>query len=278
MNTPRPCAGLISQPTLDRPAASGSMAVSVVIPAKNEAANLPWVLGRMPGWVDEVVLVDGLSTDGTIEVAQACCPDVVVVHEKRPGKGAAVRAGLEAASGDIIAMLDADGSMDPQELGTFVAAVADGAGLAKGSRRMSGGGSSDITLFRDVGNRGLLMFANVLLQTRFTELCYGYMAVSRSVLPRLSLAADGFEIEAEIVAQAVRRGVKVTEVPSFEFPRRAGASNLNAVRDGLRIFRTLVQVAMTDQVSGRSDGPPAPRSAQAPVGGGQAAVRHSRLR
>ena len=97
-----------------------TMTVSVVIPAKNEAANLPWVFRRMPAWVHEVIVVDGLSTDGTIDVARECWPDVVILHERRPGKGAAVRAGFEAATGDIVAMLDADGSMDPLEIAQFV--------------------------------------------------------------------------------------------------------------------------------------------------------------
>ncbi len=87
--------------------------VSVVIPTLNEALNLPWVLRRMPSYVDEVVIVDGRSLDSTVDVARALRLDVVVVAEPNKGKGVAVRAGLAAASGDIIVMLDADCSMDP---------------------------------------------------------------------------------------------------------------------------------------------------------------------
>jgi len=220
----------------------GRASVSVVIPAKNEAANLPWVLARIPSFVGEVLIVDGLSTDGTIEVAQQLMSDIVVVHEMTPGKGAAVRAGFAAARGDIIVMLDADGSMDPAEIGRFVEAIENGADLAKGSRRIAGGGSADLTLFRALGNRGLLRAANLMFRTSFSELCYGYMAVRRSRVAELGLLSHGFEIETEIVTRAVRCGLKVVEVPSFEAPRRAGASNLSAVRDGLRITRTLAQV------------------------------------
>jgi glycosyltransferase involved in cell wall biosynthesis len=216
--------------------------VSVVIPAKNEAANLPWVLARLPAGIHELIVVDGISTDDTIEVARRHAPEVVIVHEMRPGKGTAIRAGFAAATGDIIVMLDADGSMDPIEIGRFVDAIRAGAGLAKGSRRLPGGGSADITPVRDLGNRALLAAGNFLFRTRFSELCYGFMAVRRSAVPDLRLVSDGFEIETEIVARALRTGLKVVEVPSFEFPRRAGASNLNAVRDGLRIVRTMVQV------------------------------------
>jgi glycosyltransferase involved in cell wall biosynthesis len=225
-----------------QPRAGGHDTVTVVIPTKNEAANLPWVLGRIPSWVDEVVVVDGRSTDGTIEVARSCRPDVVIVRETRPGKGAAIRAGFAAATSDVIVMIDADGSMDPFEIGRFVTAIREGADLAKGSRRLDGGGSADITPIRDLGNRALLLAANVLYGSRFSELCYGFMAVRRSSVGALALVSDGFEIETEIVVRAVRAGQVVAEVPSFEYPRRSGESNLNAVRDGIRIVRTLLQV------------------------------------
>jgi glycosyltransferase involved in cell wall biosynthesis len=221
---------------------SARSTVSVVIPAKNEAANIPWVLARVPSWVDEIIVVDGLSTDGTLEVARECVPDVIAVHEMRPGKGAAVRAGFTAARGEIIVMLDADGSMDPAEIDRFVRAIEDGADLAKGSRRLSGGGSADLTTLRDLGNRALLAIANTMFGVRFSELCYGYMAMRRSRVDELGLVADGFEIETEIVVRSVVSGLAVSEVPSFEAPRRAGASNLNVVRDGLRILATLVGV------------------------------------
>ena len=214
----------------------------MVIPTRNEAANLPWVLDRMPPWVHEVIVVDGLSTDGTVEAARRCRPDVLVVHERRPGKGVAMRSGFGAASGEVIVVMDADGSMDPVEIGLFVEAIEGGADLAKGSRRLPGGGSSDITMVRSVGNQVLLGAANLLLGTRHTELCYGYMALRRSRVPHLALTSDGFEIETEIGERAERAGLAVTEVPSFEAPRRTGASNLHAVRDGLRIVRTLLQV------------------------------------
>jgi glycosyltransferase involved in cell wall biosynthesis len=230
-----------------------------VIPARNEAASISWVLERIPPWVHEVVVVDGLSTDGTIDAARRCRPDVVVVHELRPGKGAAVRAGFAAVQGDVVVMLDADGSMDPGEIGAHVAAIRAGADLVKGTRRLPGGGSADLTPLRALGNRGLLAAANALFGTRFSELCYGYMAVRRSRIPELGLVADGFEIETEIVARAVRCGLRITEVPSFEAPRRSGVSKLNAVRDGLRIVRTLARVRLAGRPAKPAEAPPRAR-------------------
>jgi hypothetical protein len=137
-------------------------------------------------------------------------------------------------------MLDADGSMDPAEIERYVVALANGADLAKGSRFLPGGGTTDMTLLRKAGNWGLLLLTNTLLRTSYTELCYGYMGFRRSRLHELDLRRPGFEIETEIVVKANRAGFRVEEIPSFEAPRRYGVSNLNTFRDGWRILRTLL--------------------------------------
>jgi glycosyltransferase involved in cell wall biosynthesis len=188
-----------------------------------------------------VIVVDGLSNDGTLEVAKMIAPDVVVIHEMAPGKGAAMRAGMEVARGDYIVVLDADGSMDPCEIDGFIGQLEAGFDLVKGSRCMPDGGSNDISWLRHFGNAVLVALTNVLYGTRFTELCYGYMALRRTALPRLALDALGFEIETQIVARAVRSGLRITEVPSWEYPRRNGVSNLHPVRDGWRVLRTILR-------------------------------------
>jgi glycosyltransferase involved in cell wall biosynthesis len=119
----------------------------------------------MPSYVDEVVIVDGRSLDNTVDVARALRLDVVVVSEPQAGKGFAVRAGLSAASGDIIVMLDADGSMDPQEIGWFISPLQHEFDFVKGSRYVTGGGSEDITLLRSAGNRTLTRLANLVLHS-----------------------------------------------------------------------------------------------------------------
>ncbi|WP_249011368.1 glycosyltransferase family 2 protein [Conexibacter sp. DBS9H8] len=214
--------------------------VSVVVPALNEEESIGWVIDNIPGWVSEVVLVDGLSIDGTELVVSDHRPDVVVVHQHARGKGAALRAGFAAASGDIIVMIDADGSTDPREMGRFVDALVDGADFVKGSRNLSGGGSIDFTLLRHLGNLGFVWAANLLFGTRFSDLCYGYCAFWRSDLDRLALTADGFEIEMELICSAIKAGLVIAEVPSMELERRAGESNLNAWKDGKRVLKTLL--------------------------------------
>src|SRR5437763_5659430 len=114
--------------------------VTVVIPTKNEARNLPWVFERLPDGLAEVILVDGHSTDGTVEVARTLRDDLVVVQQTRRGKGNALACAFAVATGDIIVMLDADGSAHPAEIVELVAALTAGADFAKGTRFGPGGG------------------------------------------------------------------------------------------------------------------------------------------
>lgn len=214
--------------------------LSVVIPAKNEAKNIGWVIGRLPATVDELILVDGSSDDATIEVTRALWPGVIVVEDEQPGKGAALRAGFAAATGDYVVMLDADGSMDPAEIPAFIEKLDAGSDVVKGSRFMAGGGSADISILRMLGNRVLLAIANSVFGSSCSELCYGYAAFRRTAIAGLGLTAVGFEIETQLFLRAISSGLRVDEVPSFEAPRRSGTSNLNVVRDGWRVLSTIM--------------------------------------
>jgi hypothetical protein len=213
--------------------------VTVVIPAKDEARNVAWVLRRLPPGIDEVILVDGASTDDTVAVARAVRPDIVIAAERAPGKGAAMRTGMDLAQGDIIVTIDADGSMDPAELDRYIRCAHD-VDLVKGSRFADDGGTEDMSAIRRLGNAVLLWLVNVLYGARLTDLCYGYCAVRRSALPALALRCDGFEIETEMTVRALRAGLRVGEVPSFELPRRYGTSHLRAFTDGWRVLVTLL--------------------------------------
>jgi glycosyltransferase involved in cell wall biosynthesis len=225
--------------------------VSIVVPTYNEARNLPHVFSRLPGGLHEVILVDGLSIDDTVAVARALRPDVRVVRQNRCGKGNALACGFESVTGDIIVMLDADGSADPGEIPRYIAALVAGADFAKGTRFAHGGGSGDITPTRAWGNRWLNRAVNVLFGTRYTDLCYGYNAFWTHCLPVLELDAtnrgstnrlwgDGFEIETIINTRVAKAGLQIAEVPSYEARRLYGQSNLNTWRDGIRVLRALI--------------------------------------
>lgn len=213
--------------------------VSVVIPTRNEARNLPHVFRDMPPDVDEVILVDGHSTDGTIETARRLWPSVRVIHQEGKGKGNALAIGFAAVTGDVVVMLDADGSADPAEIPRFVAALVAGADVAKGSRFLGGGGSTDITAIRKLGNWGLTTLVNALWGTRYTDLCYGYNALWAWCAREVDIDCDGFEVETLINIRIAEAGWRVAEVPSMELERIHGASNLRAYRDGMRVLRTI---------------------------------------
>jgi len=238
------------------PAASSSVQpkITVVIPALNEALNLPYVFSRLPPGLHEVIVVDGHSVDDTLATARRLRPDVRIIMQNRCGKGNALACGFAAATGDIIAMVDADGSADPSEIPQFVDALLYGADFAKGTRFVQGGGSADITRLRRLGNRFLSAFFNMCYGARYTDLCYGFNVFWRSHVPVLDLDVtspspegsdgrlwgDGFEIETLIHIRIVKAGLIVTEVPSFEHARIHGVSNLNAFGDGIRILRIIL--------------------------------------
>src|SRR5947209_2892035 len=229
--------------------AAPTATISAVIPTLNEAANLPHVFARIPECVDEVVIVDGHSTDDTVAVAQALRPEVRVVLQEGRGKGNALACGFAAARGDIIVMIDADGSTDPAEIPAFVAPLLDGADFAKGSRFARGGGSVDITPLRDLGNKFLNGVVNLLYRTRYTDLCYGYNAFWRDVLPVMNVDCDGFEVETLINVRVAKAGLSIAEVPSVEQERIYGVSKLHPVRDGLRVMRTILRERVRRETS-----------------------------
>ena len=224
-----------------RSSTSASPTVSLVIPVRNEARNIGWVLDQIIDEVAEIILVDGDSTDVTLVTARRSRPDVRVVQQQGPGKGSALRTGFLAATGDIIVMMDADGSMLPSEIPHYVHFLANGYDFVKGSRFISGGSSLDITWFRALGNKFLLTVFNSLYGGHLTDLCYGFCAFDRRYLQALHLSATGFEIEAEMTVRAMQAGLRIAEVPSLEMPRRYGESNLHAIRDGIRVLRTVLR-------------------------------------
>ena len=256
----------------------GFPTVSVVIPTLNEERNIPHVFERIPEDVHQVVVVDGRSVDDTVAVARKLRPDVCVVSQTRKGKGNALACGFEAATGDVIAMIDADGSADPGEIPQFVEALVAGADFAKGTRFLPGGGSSDITGLRARGNYVLTSFFNLLYGRKYTDLCYGYNVFWRRHLPVFGLDAtsalkedgssfwgDGFEIETLIHVRIAKAGLQVAEVPSFEYKRIHGVSNLNATRDGLRVVRTILAERTRSRHDQEQIAAPAPALAVTPV-------------
>ncbi len=227
--------------------------VSVVIPTLNEARNLPRVFAALPPDTYEVIVADGHSVDDTVAVVGELRPEAHVVMQARPGRYNALVSGCAAATGDVIALINADGSTDAAEIPGFVSALLAGADFAKGTRFAPGGGSEDMTRLRGFGNRVLTQLVNVLYGTRYTDLS-GFIVFWQKHLSALGLDAtaslaedsghrpgNGLEIETLISIRAAAAGLSVVEVPSLERSRIYGVSDLGALTDGLRVLRMVIR-------------------------------------
>jgi glycosyltransferase involved in cell wall biosynthesis len=216
--------------------------VTVVIPALNEAENLPHILPKIPAWVHEIILVDGNSTDDTVAVAKRIIPSIKIVKQEAGtrGKGAGLRAGVNAATSDIVVLLDADGSTDPAEIPVFVSTLLAGADYAKGSRFLQGAGTVDMPLYRQIGNGSLVLLTNILYKTRYTDITYGYNAFWRTDAHLLAFEINGWACEIVNNIRAARNGLRIVEVASFEKERIAGEAKLQTWSAGWVILKAIV--------------------------------------
>lgn len=220
--------------------------VSAIVPARDEAAAIAavvhdcWVYGD----VDEVVVVDDGSQDATAEVARRAGARVVALG-RRGGKGRAVRTGAAAARGDVLVFLDGDGQDPAIDIPRLVDAIAAGADLAIGSRFCGTFEPGAITAIDRVGNRMLSLVLGWLYGRAVSDSQAGFKAIRRELFDRLELRADGFDIEAELLARTILHGASIVEVPVTRRARVDGKSRLRRVPDGLRILSRIVAVRWT---------------------------------
>ena len=216
--------------------------VTVLVPALNEEESIAEVIRELSHMgYHNILVVDGNSRDRTVEIAKECGANVVV--QKGRGKGTALRQVFnhDGLDGDAIVMMDADGSMNPKEIPLLIETLNSGTDLVKGSRFLLGGYSEDMNLIRRIGNHFFLSLVNWFWSSNYTDLCYGFAAFRKDAVDKLGpyLKSTNFEIETEVFIKAKKLGLKIVEVPSIEFRRRHGKSNLNIFRDGFQILRTI---------------------------------------
>jgi glycosyltransferase involved in cell wall biosynthesis len=218
--------------------------VGVVIPTLNEEKNIEDVLFNLKnqGYYN-ILVIDGKSKDKTTQIATR--NGVKVVLQNNKGKGSAIRQGLNNGylDADAVVMMDADGSMDAKEIHSLVEALNSGADIVKGSRFMKGGYSYDMSSLRRMGNMLMVTVVNLLWSAKYTDLCYGFAAFNKRAIKKLVpyLKSQSFEIETEIFLKALKLGLVVKEVPSTEFLRKNGQSNLNSFRDGFKILMKIAE-------------------------------------
>ncbi len=213
--------------------------ITVLICTLNEADNLVHILPKIPQWVDEVLLVDGHSTDNSIEAAKKLCPDVKVLYQPGKGKGDALSYGFKHASGNIIVTLDADGSTNPEEMPKFIQPLLDGYDFAKGSRFL--GQSPVMPRLRRFGNRLFAWLTNILYGTKYTDLCAGLNAFRTKILQQIDPQGTSALWEPTINIRLKKRELKVIEVSQQDSGRIAGRCEANPLRQGLRILRIIIE-------------------------------------
>lgn len=219
--------------------------VSVVIPARNEEATLGMVLhdlykaiSSLVDYTVEVICVDDHSTDTTAEIARSYGARVLS-NLGRPGKGRALRTGFQAASGEILVMMDADHSHRPEDLPLFLDAIQNGAGLVIGSRVF--GGSEEYTHIRALGNVFLSAAFGLCTGRYLSDALNGYKAFRRDVVTDFEYTSTSFEIEIELIANALRKGYRVIEVISHERARAGGVAKSKVVRHGTRFLLRILR-------------------------------------
>lgn len=215
------------------------MKLSIIIPTLNEEAGIGNVLAEATKLADEVIIVDGFSTDKTVEIAKKF-PNVRVFQI--PGKlGVALKYGFEQAKGDIVVIMDADGSHRVSEVPQAVKAIEDGAEVCMPSRFMPGGGSVDMPPVRVFGNWVFVKMVNLLYGSKYTDLNYGFRAFKKEIIPAVNIRCTGFEVITEMSIHAAKKKLKVVEVPSFEEARVGGVGKLHTVRDGWRVLKLILK-------------------------------------
>ena len=212
------------------------MKITLIMPAKNEGATIEEVLRGARPYVDDILVVDGHSTDNTREIALKMEARVVSDHGK--GKGDGVRVGIQEAAGDILVFIDADGSHDPRDIPRLVQPIREGrADLVIGSR-MTGGSDElhgDINRFiRLTGSHIILLLINYRWNIRLTDVQNGFRAINTQVARKLNLKEDSHSIEQEMVMKCAKQGYRLTEVPSHEYERRHGESTINLKKAWVR--------------------------------------------
>ena len=225
------------------------MRVSFLVAVYNEESTVGEVLEQVNALPldKQIVVVDDGSTDGTPAVLDAWRdrPNVVVVRQENRGKGAAIRAAIEHADGEIAVIQDADGEYDPADVPALIDPILRGhADIVFGSRLQGGKPQRAYLFWHMVGNRALSLLTNILFNTTISDMETGYKAFRTEVLRSLDLRHDDFGIEPEITAKACKRKLRIYELPVAYYGRTYEEGKKITWRDGIKAIGVLLEVRL----------------------------------
>ena len=213
--------------------------VTVLVCTFNEEKNLPYVLPKIPKWVDEILLVDGHSSDKTVAIARELIPNIRIEIQPNKGKDDALQYGVSLASGDIVVTLDADGNNDPEEIPNFIGPLLKGYDFVKGSRFLKTK-PLHMPRHRIFGNWVLCTELNLLFGTKFTDVCSGYNSFWKKAWEKIQFPEE-FGYEPLILIRAKKSGLNIAEVSSLDTGRISGESKLPSWRQGWGGFKAILK-------------------------------------
>ncbi|MBI2626585.1 MAG: glycosyltransferase family 2 protein [Candidatus Nealsonbacteria bacterium] len=214
--------------------------VSVIIPALNEVGSIGAVLNDIPkDRVDEILVADGGSTDGTVELVEKL--GYIVVTQEKKGFGAAIASGIENAKGDVVMVINADGSMNPKDIPVLLDKLNEGYDLVLASRYLKGAGSEDDTFSHYIGNRIFTFLCNMLYGTKISDSLYFFLAAKKDIFKKINMSSVHAGYCIELPIKAHKAGFKIGEIPSFEKKRTAGKAKVHALSAGFKILLTLLK-------------------------------------
>jgi len=217
------------------------MTTSVIIPSLNEAESIKQLIDEIPrDYVDEIIVVDGNSMDGTGKVV-GNFKDVILLHQATKGFGSAIREGINYAKGDVVVILNADGSHNPAEIPKLLEKINEGYDYVMAERYSETAHSEDDTWFRRFGNKLITATVNIVHGSQLKDSLYLFTAIRKKSLGNLNLKSDGFEFCIEIVVKAYKYKLKLAEVPSLERKRIAGKSKVKPIIHGFIIMKEVLK-------------------------------------